>query len=155
MARSCEKETMTSRCPAAPSLCCTLASERPKPRNSQNSGTFEWKSLWCQKKKACKEQAREQNSELWGKTLTHEDGRENWQNIESNLVPYFDSNGMWFCVIITTKKIKNCLESSSDASLFSSLHELFSVQEKQTMSTFLLYQLWLPPGKGEPTVICV
>lgn len=51
MERSCEKETMTSRCPTAPSLYCTLASERSKPRNSQNSGTFEWRSLWCQKKK--------------------------------------------------------------------------------------------------------
>lgn len=111
------------------------------PQGDPNSGTpqtqavVSWRSLWCQKKKRGDTEKRAKSQTLREGTA-FEDVRGNWQNTEGNVAPYFDSSGIWFSCLITTKEKK-----SRTAWRIFLKHSYFplrtnSVQEKQMRTRF-------------------
>lgn len=132
---------------------CILSPGRPKFRNSPNPGSCELKEPLVSKEKRRDTEKRAKSQTVRGGTA-FEDVRGNWQDTEGNVAPYFDSSGIWFSRLITTKgkKIKNCLKNISEALLFSSLHKLCARKADENM--FPSISSICLPGDGEPSLLC-
>ena len=126
---------MISRCPTAPLRLHfvpreTQIQELPKPRQLWAEG-----ASGVKRKKRGDTEKRAKSQTLWEGTA-FEDVRGNWQDTEGNVAPYFDSSGIWFSCLITTKEKK-----SRTAWRIFLKHSYFplctnSVQEKQMRTCF-------------------
>ena len=122
---------------------CILSPGRPKFRNSPNPGSCELKEPLVSKGKRGDTEKRAKSQTLQESTA-FKDVRGNWQDTESNVAPYFDSSGIWFSCLITTKEKK-----SRTAWRIFLKHSYFPLCKKSRWEHVSLHQLHLPPwGRG-------